>query len=392
MKKPVIAAAALTLGLVAATGTAHADTPSTDRLDTDLLETRFDDFAGLGEHSVLAEVRNGDQTWSEASGLRSLDPDAEAARPGDRVRIGSATKSFTAAVLIQLQGEGAVDLDDPIGDHLPGLLPYEEDPTIRQLLTHTSGLSDIILDLYPSLAQGDISDIREGYRDVYEPEELVAMAAEDPLLFEPGDGYSYSNAGYVVLGLLIEDLTGHTLGHELEARIFEPAGLDDTYLLPDRGGLRGPHLVPYITTSESGDPYFDTSALSGSQLWAGGGIVSTTKDMNDFYDALTDGTLVTSEQLAEATDWVDTGRSYRYGLGLFGEQFGCADDPDAVFIGQSGDALGHEISSFHSIDGERQVTIAWNIGDKHGYTDPDEFDRALDAFIEAGLCGGDAQR
>ncbi|WP_162181602.1 serine hydrolase domain-containing protein, partial [Glycomyces tenuis] len=245
---------------------------------------------------------------------------------------------------------------------------------------------------YPSLAEGDISDIREGYRTDYEPEELIGIATEDPLLFEPGTGYSYSNAGYMVLGLLIEGLTGNTLGHELEARILEPAGLDRTYFLDEhRDGIRGPHPVPYITTGESDEPYFDTTALSTTQLWAGGGIVSTMGDMNDFYDALTDGTLLTDEQLAEATDFVDTGSDFQYGLGLFGQRFGCPDDPEEVFIGHTGDALGHELSSFHSIDGERQVTVAWNIGDKHGYTDPDTFDETLRAFLVAGLCGTDPE-
>lgn len=386
MRNAAIATAAVSLGLLASTGCAQADAHQPDELDSDLLEARLDDFAELSEHAVLAEVRNGDRTWSEANGLRGLEPGSDEARADDLVRIGSATKSFTAAVVIQLEGEGALDLDDPIGDHLPGLLPYEQDPTVRELLTHTSGLPDFLPRLYPSLAEGDISDIRDGYRDDHEPEELIALAAEGPLLFEPGEGYAYSNAGYMVLGLLIEDLTGHSLDRELEERLFEPAGLDDTYLLSPNGAIRGPHPVPYITTGESGDPYFETTGLSGTQLWAGGGIVSTMDDMNDFYGALTDGTLLTDDQLAEATEWVDTGSDFRYGLGLFGEQFACDDDPGEVFIGHTGDALGHELSSFHSLDGERQVTVAWNIGDKHGYTDPAEFDQALEAFIQAGLC------
>ncbi|WP_051393294.1 serine hydrolase domain-containing protein [Glycomyces arizonensis] len=388
MRKTALTTTILTLGLVAATGTAAAAACPSEGLDTDLLEARLDEFAGLADHSVLAEVRDGDETWSEAIGPRSLDPGADDARANDRVRIGSATKSFTAAVVIQLEGEGAVDLDDPIGDYLPGLLPYEEDPTVRQLLTHTSGLPDFLPSLYPSLARGDIADIREGYRTDYEPEELIDIATEGPLLFEPGTDYSYSNADYMVLGLLIEELTGNTLGHELEERIFEPADLDRTYFPGEHGnGIHGPHLVPYITTGESDEPYFDTTALSSTQMWAAGGIVSTMGDMNDFYDALTDGTLLTEGQLAEATDFVDTGSDFQYGLGLFGQRFGCPGDPDEVFIGHEGDALGHEVTSFHSIDGERQVTVAWNIGDKHGYTDSDAFDEALHEFLAAALCG-----
>jgi D-alanyl-D-alanine carboxypeptidase len=141
-----------------------------------------------------------------------------------------------------------------------------------------------------------------------------------------------------------------------------------------------------VTTGEAADPYFDTTALSSTQLYSGGGVVSTMDDLNDFYDALTDGTLLSAEQLADATAYVETGRSYGYGIGLQGRTFDCAGDPEEVYLGHDGDGLGHETWSFHSADGERQISVAWNIGDKHGYTDPDEFEAALDALLEAGLC------
>ncbi|THV28760.1 serine hydrolase domain-containing protein [Glycomyces paridis] len=377
--------AALAAGLVAVPVAGVAASPVGDGIDADAVEARFEAFAALGGHTVLAEVRDGDEVWSEASGLRNLEADAEAARVGDRVRIGSATKSFTAAILVQLQGEGALDLDDTLGEHLPGPLPYDQDPTIRQVLTHTSGLPDYLSFLYPSLAAGDISDIREGYREAYEPAELVALATQAPLRFEPGEGYAYSNAGYIVLGMLVEEVTGNPFGREMRERIIEPAGLDRTYLPRGNGAaLHGPHLTPYITTGEADDPYFDTTRLSATQMWAAGGIVSTVADMNDFYTALTDGTLLTAGELAEATEFVETGKSFGYGLGLFSQEFGCADEE--VFIGHEGDGLGHEVLSFHSLDGERHATVAWNIGDKHGYTDPDLFDAELEAFMQAALC------
>ena len=387
MRKSAITAAALTLGLVAVPAAAHAGAPDRDRLDTDLLEARLEDFAELADHAVVIEVRDGDDTWSEAVGPRGLAEHARDARPGDRVRIGSVTKSMTAAVVVQLAAEGAFDLDDPIGDHLPGLLPYEEDPTIRQVLTHQSGLFDFLPYLYPSLPEGDLSEVREGHRNHYAPEELIGIGTQDPLLFAPGDGWSYSNVGYMTLGLLIEEVTGDGYGEALEERIFEPAGLDRTYFPHgETSGIRGPHLVPYVTTGEGDEPYFDTSALSYTQLYSGGGVVSTMGDLNDFYDALTDGTLLTADQLAEAIAYVDTGRSFGYGLGLQGREFVCEGSKE-VFLGHDGDGLGHETWSFHSADGERQVSVAWNIGDKHGYTDPDEFDAALKALLTAGLCG-----
>jgi D-alanyl-D-alanine carboxypeptidase len=119
-----------------------------------------------------------------------------------------------------------------------------------------------------------------------------------------------------------------------------------------------------VTTGESGEPYFDTAKPSSTQLWAAGGVVSTT-----------------------ATDYVATGGSSQYGLGLFGRRFDCPHDPGEVFFGHDGDALGHETRSFHSMDGERRITLAWNIGDKHGHVAPEVFDAALEALLAAGLRG-----
>lgn len=384
----MITAAVAALGLVGALTATHVASADTGGLDTALLDQRLAEFADLTGGSVLVEVRGGGDTWSEAVGPRGLEEDA---RPGDRVRVGSVTKSMVAAVVLQLDREGELDLDDPIDDHLPGLLPYERQPTIRQLLGHTAGLPEWVDIAYPGLAEGDLSALREGYRDHYEPEELVAVGTEDPPLFEPGADWSYSNTGYVVLGLLIEERTGHSLRHELEERVFEPAGLDHTYFpRADTSGVRGPHSDPYVTTGDPDEPYFDLTEMSNTQLGASGGVVSTVGDVNDFYEALTDGALLTGEQLSEATEFVETGTGFQYGLGLGGIRAGCPDDPDEVFLGHVGDGMGHQTQTFHSFDGEHRITLSWNIDDKHGYADPAAFGEALSGLLAAGLCGTEA--
>ena len=383
---PAAVAALGLAGALTATHLAAADTVGTTH--TDELEARLDAIADLTSGSVLIEVRDGDDTWSDAVGPRSLDEDARDARTGDRVRIGSVTKSMVAAIVLQLDGEGALDLDDPLGDHLPGLLPYDEDPTIRQLLQHTSGLPDWVGIAYPGMAEGDLTEVREGYRTHYEPEALIAIATAEPLLFEPGTDWAYSNTGYVALGLLIEERTGHSLRHELRERIFEPADLDRTYFPPSHSsGIRGKHATPYLTTGDPDEPYFDVTAASNSQLGASGGVISTVGDVNDFYDALTDGTLLTEEQLAEATAFRDTGAGFQYGLGLGGVQVGCAENPEEVFLGHVGDGTGHQTHTFHSFDGERQVTLSWSIDDKHAYADPEAFGEALGGLLSTAFCG-----
>jgi D-alanyl-D-alanine carboxypeptidase len=392
MRKRMIPAAVAALGLVGALTAAQiaaADPvrPDTGGLDTEALEDRLDDFADLTAGSVLVEVRDGDDTWNEAVGTRSLDEDARRAHSGDRVRIGSVTKSMVAAVVLQLDGEGELDLDAPLSDYLPDLLPYERQPTIRQLLNHTAGVPNWVEIAYPGLEEGDLTEVREDYRTHYEPEELIALAAAETRPFDPGEGWAYSNTGYVALGLLIEERTGHSLRHELQERIFEPADLDHSYFpRDDTAGIRGPHSVPYLTTGDPSDPYFNATAASNTQLGASGGAVSTVGDVNDFYDALTDGTLLTDDQLAEATEFTDTGTGFHYGLGLGGVQLGCPDDPEERFLGHVGDGMGHQTQSFHSFDGERQITLSWSIDDKHGYNDPEAFDEALFALLTTALC------
>jgi D-alanyl-D-alanine carboxypeptidase len=391
MRKHPTAATTLTIAFLLAATPAAAAAPCPDpALDTEMLDARLEAFAATGDHSVVVEVRHGDETWAEAVGPRGFDA-SERARPDDRVGVASLTKSMTATILLQLEAEGSVDLDDTIGDHLPGLLPYEDEPTIRQVMGHRGGLDEFLRHLYPSLAEDDLSDVREHYRTHYEPEELIALGTQGPLLFEPGKDWAYSNTGYMALGLLVEELTGNSLGHELDRRVFEPAGMDDAYLPHDDGfGFRGPHLTPYVTTGETAEPYMDTTELSTTQLWAGGGVVADMNAANDFYRAMADGTLLTAEQFAEAAEFEKTGHDMRYGLGLYELALDCGDT-DETYIGHTGDTLGHSTYSFHSADGERQISVAWNIDDRHDYFDGDAFDEALTGLLAAALCGGNAR-
>lgn len=384
MRKHLPIAAFLAITLAAAPAAAG---PGTDpALDTDLLDAKFAAFAATGDYAVLAEVRDGDRTWSAASGARGLD-DAAPAEPDDRVRIASLTKSMVAVILLQLQEEGAVDLDDTLGEHLPGLLPYEDEPTIRQLLQHTGGLRDYFVYLYPSLVDNDVSDLIANHRTHFEPEELVELATQDPQWWGPGEGWSYANTGYYALGLLIEELTGNSFGHELEQRVFEVVGMDDSYLPHhDSSGFRGDHLVPYVTTGDEEEPFFDSTGLSSTHLWAAGGVIGDLEDVNDFYRALADGTLLSAEQLAEAESYVDSGLGFGYGLGLVGLALGCPNDPEAIHLGHTGGGIGHTTYSFHSADGERQLSFTWNLDDRHGHSDPDEFNQAFAGLLYAGLC------
>ncbi|WP_199042271.1 serine hydrolase domain-containing protein [Glycomyces salinus] len=387
MRRHLPIAGALALSLIALPATATAQEPSESGLDEALLEQKLEDFHEATGYSLIAEVRDGDQSWSDSVGPRNLEWPWFDVDEDDRFRIASITKPMVATVLFQLDAEGELDLDGRISDHLPGLLPYEDEPTIRQVLSHTGGLPEYFGYLYPSLIDNDISDVVDGHREHYSAEELVEIGTQDPQLFEPGTDWSYSNTGYMALGLLIEEVTGSKLRHELRERVFWPAGMWDSYLPPGRAwGIWGPNPVPYLTTGDEDDPLFDTTRLSNSQLWAAGGVISTTEDVNDFWDAYLDGTLLTAEQLDEASEFVDTDFGFGYGLGLMEYQI-CPEGEAS--IGHNGGGLGHQTLSFHSPDGDRDMTFTMNVDDRHGYADPEEFQYAYAGLLLATMCGLD---
>ena len=136
--------------------------------------------------------------------------------PDTKFRIGSISKSFTAAVILQLASEGKLQLDDPISKHLPD---YRKDTgdrvTITHLMNHTSGI--------PSFTSA--ASYREDHRTPYSVEAFVKKSCSGDLEFEPGTKFAYNNSGYYLLGAIIEKLTGQTYAQAVQARILGPLGM-----------------------------------------------------------------------------------------------------------------------------------------------------------------------
>lgn len=174
--------------------------------------------------ATLAVTIPGQQPWLGASGF--ADPAAEQPiEPATRMRIASISKVFTAVVVLQLVEEGALQLDAPIATWLPDLLPTGNIITVRQLLNHTSGLYDYL---------EDRTFRNQAYQHperAWAPAELVAYAARFPASFAPGTPgqFDYSSTNYVILGMLVEQVTGHSLAQEMRQRIFDPLELTETY-------------------------------------------------------------------------------------------------------------------------------------------------------------------
>jgi D-alanyl-D-alanine carboxypeptidase len=294
-------------------------------------------------------------------------------RAGDRVRIGSVTKSFTAVVALQLVGEGRLRLSDTVGRRLPGVLPRADPVTLRQLLDHTSGIPDDVMAPLQGVLHGD--PLR-----VWTHDEVLGLVRDEPLRFPPGTGWAYSNSDYVLVGLMIERATGDSLEHELERRILRPLRLRDTGFPVRAAGLgRGAARGYSLDVGPDGPiagPLRDVTRYSPSFAWAAGNGVSTLRDVARFYRALLRGRLLPSRLLHAALTTVPTGNPRRrYGLGL-----DVYDTPKGTLIGHDGDMPGFSVKALSSRDGRVQAVVATNA--KFGPPAVDDaFDAAMDAAV-----------
>ena len=242
-----------------------------------------------GVPGAIGYARDGGTVTVAASGLADLATKTPIA-VGDRVRIGSLTKTFVATVVLQLEAEHLLSISDTVSRWLPGLVPGGADITIRELLQHFSGLYSYTND--PGFQQALTADPTR----VWRPTELVRIAVAHPPVFPPGTTFAYSNTDYVLLGMIIRAATGHSVGQELRDRIFEPLDLRDTSFPYADPHLPRPFAHGYVLGTAGP---VDTTVMSPSWLGAAGGMVSTAPDLARFYTALFGGKLLPAAQLRE---------------------------------------------------------------------------------------------
>lgn len=214
--------------------------------------------------------------------------------PRDSARVGSVTKTFTATVVLRLAAKRKLGLGDSVQRWLPGLVPNGERITIRELLNHTSGIADYC-SVPPDSTLCDPRGREMGRR--WTPRQLVGIGAGAPPTFPPGRGWSYSNTGYVLLGMIIERVTGHTLAEQYKRQILRPLGLRHTKF-PITTAMPRPYSHGYDVLSGGSWPP-DVTATSPTIAWSSGAIVSTPGDLEIFMRALLRGRLVSRSLLRE---------------------------------------------------------------------------------------------
>ena len=282
----------------------------------------------------IGVARNGTPVFMGSYGMADVDANVPMA-DSTILRIGSLTKTFTSATVLQLIEEGQLALQDDIRTYLPEAPTHGQAVTVEQLLNHTSGI--------PSYTSRPDYPWQMGEERSHE--EMLERIAGDSLDFAPGEAFSYTNSGYYLLGLLIEERTGRSYAEVLRRRLLEPLGLQQTQYCPDVPGMpahaQGYRPSPLSRTLQR------ASAISMTQPFAAGALCSSTRDMLAWMRALRTGDAV-SDALYEAmrTPTITAaGDTVGYGYGLqAAKRFGHS------FVGHSGGINGFAAQWGHFLE------------------------------------------
>lgn len=339
-------------------------------------------YRSSGSVGLLAEV-DGDGSTVEANEGTAVAGQRIPVPWNARFRIGSATKAFTATVVLQLVGEHRLSLDDTVDHWLPGVVQgngYDGTRiTVRELLQHTSGIFDYVDDQELTSALGSAAGFDEHRLDVLRTDDMVRLAlSHQPTFTPPGSGWSYSNTDYLLLGMIIQQVTGESWARQVQDRILTPLGLHDTSVATGQF-IRGPHPQGYERFPDVAGPYDVTrQTITGGK--PDGSMISTTYDLATFFRALLGGRLLRPAQLAEMEQVVpavppsrdDAG--YDYGLGLMRTPLPCG----GYYWHHDGDVPGFHTRIGTTADGERSVVVELT-------TDPHS-EHDVDTLIDHALC------
>jgi D-alanyl-D-alanine carboxypeptidase len=300
--------------------------------------------------------------WTTAIGTRTFrgnDP----VQVGDHVRIGSVTKTWTGTVVLQLVDEGRIRLDDPVATYRPDV-PNGQNITIEQMLSMRSGLGNYTTSLDLSRRM----DADPGA--VFDPEELIAVGLAMPTQFPPGEGFYYSNTNTVLLGRIVEQVTGNTLETEITQRVIDRSGMAESSFPTASAALPDPHPTGYTygTNVETVDSNvlsaekqaaaragtlapMDVTFTNPSWAWSAGAGISTADDLTRYLPALVGGGLLSPElqkTRLESIRPVNPTDPQSPGYGLALARFG-------PMYGHTGELPGY--NTFTGYDPDRKITV-----------------------------------
>lgn len=305
-----------------------------------------------GPPGIAVVVQRGDAIQLHTAGVADVTTEA-APLIDDHVRLASVAKAFSGAAALAAVADGALSLDDTIGARLPDLPSTWSDITLRQLLGHTSGIPDF------SKTEAFQDAVRESLLVPPPPVDLLTYVADEPLEFESGSEYRYSNSDNIVVGLMLEAVTGQSYPDVLNANVYSRLGLVST-TLPTDAAVPDPYMHGYAV--DPPDPPEDVSELiAAGWSWASGGLVSTPTDANAFVRGYVVGGTTDEATRAQQFEF-RSGKSEPPGPGKNGAGlaiFRYRTDCGTVY-GHTGNTPGYTQFIAASEDGSRSATVSVN--------------------------------
>lgn len=292
---------------------------------------------------AVGVVHKGDTLLMDGYGMADLEFDVP--MPKDAVfEIGSVTKQFTAAAILQLAGKDSLDLDDNINAYLPDYDTRGHMVTIRQLLHHTSGIRN-----FTSMAS-----VRNLFNESMARDTILSLVEKEPFRFAPGTAMSYSNTGYFILGFIIEEASGQSYASYVAEHITGPAGMENTYYCNERE----------VTKKKShGYKNHPNKGLRHKSYWthfwpySAGSLCSTARDLVTWNQVLHNGKLLADSlyQQMITPGQLSDGTNLRYGMGL-----GINKNHGHSVIGHGGGIAGYLSESRHYPSQDLSIVVLQN--------------------------------
>ncbi len=300
----------------------------------------------LGAPSVVVQVQDDNGTWFGSAGPADTVTGAKRV-PGEQLHAGSISKAYTAATVLQLEAEGRLSIDDTVDKWLPGVMTgngYDGTKvTIRHLLSNTSGLFATGMALEVQRRTVIRSALAEHRFDVWQPEDVLALALSEPPVHPPGEAFWYSNGGFAFAAAIVEKATGNSFESEVDRTVVRPLGLVHTFARHRaetgyrgrhprayskvflREGVRPEDVRPDNWPSMMEDPDLapmDTTEVNTSWGWGAANIVAPLDELIVFFNAMITGSLLPADQHRRMWTTVSTEGAHwlantRYGLGLY---------------------------------------------------------------------------
>ena len=320
------------------------DLVSGQTLEADIDELLQEHFQADGPGVAALVAVDGEVVYRKAIGQADLKTELRLA-PDMVFKVGSITKQFTAVGILMLMEQGQLKLDDEITKYLPDYPCHDQRITIHQLLTHTSGIKS-----YTSLKA-----IRKIATKELTPLEIIDVFKDEEMDFKPGEGFKYNNSGYILLGYIIEKVSGQSYGEFMRQNIFQPLNLSATsYRIPE---ALGDGLVLAKGYSKKKDKWVDARDINLSVPYAAGSILSNVDDLLKWQKALNANTLLSPEtmRLAYTNHNPSEGSDSEYGYGWFMNEAG-----GAKTIEHGGDIFGFAAMEIYVPEHDAYVVLLTN--------------------------------